>query len=355
MEAYALHNVWDVLKFQEKYLLASLSGLGETSAKAITQASLRLLEAVRDETPVRIDVKRRSKKTEALLDALRQWDAARRFDPSKEEVALAKGLEALFKANRSAEAVVTFNRGPSPAGGHVVETLADALKRSAPASTDGDIWTDFLSRPSDYFGMLTELGLVTEDEKKMHGDLPEESIEAVRAKELKRDYLTASLRTYQSFGARFALVQEKVVIGDEMGLGKTVEALAIFTHLRATGHSHFLVVCPAAVVSNWIRETAKHTKLSASRLHGPLWERKYAAKSWLRNGGVAVTTYDLLPWAREHLNNVEVASAVFDEAHYIKNPNAKRSLAAAEVMDALKYVVLMTGTLLKTAFRSSAT
>lgn len=203
--------------------------------------------------------------------------------------------------------------------------------------------------------MLTELGLVTEDEKKMHGDLPEESIEAVRAKELKRDYLTASLRTYQSFGARFALVQEKVVIGDEMGLGKTVEALAIFTHLRATGHSHFLVVCPAAVVSNWIRETAKHTKLSASRLHGPLWERKYAAKSWLRNGGVAVTTYDLLPWAREHLNNVEVASAVFDEAHYIKNPNAKRSLAAAEVMDALKYVVLMTGTLLKTAFRSSAT
>ena len=344
LEAYDLRNVWDVLKFQEKYLLASLSGLGETSAKAITQASLRLLEAVRDETPVRIDVKRRSKKTEALLDALRQWDAARRFDPSKEEVALAKGLEALLKANRSAEAVVTFNRSPSPAGGHVVETLADALKRSTPASTDGDVWTDFLSRPSDYFGMLTELGFVTEDEKKMHGDLPEEIIEAVRAKELKRDYLTASLRTYQSFGARFALVQEKVVIGDEMGLGKTVEALAIFTHLRATGHSHFLVVCPAAVVSNWIRETAKHTKLSASRLHGPLWDRNYAAKSWIRNGGVAVTTYDLLPWAQEHINNVEVGSAVFDEAHYIKNPNAKRSLAAAEVMDALKYVVLMTGT-----------
>ena len=69
----------------------------------------------------------------------------------------------------------------------------------------------------------------------MHGDLPEEIIEAVRAKELKSDFLTASLRTYQNFGARFALTQERAVIGDEMGLGKTVEALAVLAHLRANG------------------------------------------------------------------------------------------------------------------------
>lgn len=344
LEAYDLHNVWDVLRFQEKHPLASLHGLGETSAKAITQASLRLLEAVRDETPVRIDVRRRSKKTQALLDALRQWDAARRFDPGKEEIALAKGLIALFRANPGAEQVLGFTQGSNTDAVGMVDTLTNALGRSVPASTESDVWTDFLSRPADYFGMLTELGFVTEDEKKMHGDLPEEIIEAVRAKELRRDYLTASLRTYQSFGARFALVQEKVVIGDEMGLGKTVEALAVFTHLRAKGHSHFLVVCPAAVVSNWVRETAKHTKLSATRLHGPLWERNYAARYWTRNGGVAVTTYDLLPWAQDQLSNVEVSSAVFDEAHYIKNPSAKRSLVASEVMDALRYVVLMTGT-----------
>lgn len=342
LEAYDLHNVWDVLRFQEKYLLNSLSGLGEASARAITQACLRLLEAVRDETPVRIDIKRKSKKTEALLDALRLWDATRKFVPSKDETALAKACASLLNANKSAAAVISVSQSAEPPD--VPGLLAQVLDRAAPSTETSDVWTDFLSRPADYFGMLTELGFVTEDEKKMHGDLPEEIIEAVRAKELKRDYLTASLRTYQSFGARFALVQEKVVIGDEMGLGKTVEALAVFTHLRATGHSHFLVVCPAAVVSNWIRETAKHTKLKASRLHGPLWERDYAAKSWIRNGGVAVTTYDLLPWAQEHLNGVEVTAAVFDEAHYIKNPTAKRSVAAAQVMDALKYVVLMTGT-----------
>lgn len=192
--------------------------------------------------------------------------------------------------------------------------------------------------------MLTELGFMTEDETSMHGDLPEEIVEAVRAKELKRDYLTASLRAYQSFGARFALVQEKVIIGDEMGLGKTVEALAVLAHLRARGQSHFLVVCPAAVVSNWTRETAKHTKLKASRLHGTLWERNHAAKAWAKNGGVAVTTYDLLPWAKEYLSGVDLGGVILDEAHYIKNPRAKRSLAAAEIINSTTYAILMTGT-----------
>ena len=181
--------------------------------------------------------------------------------------------------------------------------------------------------------MLTELGFVTEDEKKMHGDLPEEIIEAVRAKELKRDYLTASLRTYQSFGARFALVQEKVVIGDEMGLGKTVEALAVFTHLRATGHSHFLVVCPAAVVSNWVREVAEAHELRRTG-------------STVRSGNA--TTRPSPGFATVALRSRRttscrgpkstrtrstLAAAVFDEAHYIKNPLAKRSIAAAAVMD----------------------
>jgi superfamily II DNA or RNA helicase len=339
-----LQNVWEVFKHTEKHSLMSLSGLGETSAIAIAQAARRLFEAVREETPVRIDVKRRDHQTKALLEALRRWHALKQFSPTPHETKLAVALRGLFTSKPVPTHVLAYAEGRPEPVPSIVTALSDALDRIAATAGKDDVWIDFLSRPADYFGMLTELGFVTEDEMKMHGDLPEEIIEAVRTKELKRDYLTASLRTYQSFGARFALVQEKVVIGDEMGLGKTVEALAVFTHLRATGHSHFLVVCPAAVVSNWIRETAKHTKLGAARLHGPPWERNHAATSWVRNGGVAVTTYDLLPWAQEQLDKTQVACAVFDEAHYIKNPAAKRSIVAAELMDSLKYVILMTGT-----------
>lgn len=345
LEANGLHNVWDVLQFQLHRDLASVPRLGQSSAVSIAQAALRLHEAVREETPVRIDVKRKSAATLALLESLRSWDVARSFKPSDDEISLSRVLRGIFENDgKSYSRILVATRDrkqePPPSLQDALESLLE--KAVAPGHND-DIWMDFLSRPADYFGMLTELGFMTEDEKKMHGDLPEEIVEAVRAKELDRNYLTASLRAYQSFGARFALVQQKVVLGDEMGLGKTVEALAMFTHLRAKGESHFLVVCPAAVVTNWIRETTKHTRLSATRLHGPLVERKYALKTWTRIGGVAVTTYDMLPWVLRHLD-VDLTCAVFDEAHYIKNPLAKRSVAAAEIMDSLRYAVLMTGT-----------
>jgi SNF2 family DNA or RNA helicase len=102
-------------------------------------------------------------------------------------------------------------------------------------SGSADPWDDFLARPADYFAMLAELGFLTEDEAKTHGDLPDEIVDAVRQLELDTEHLIASLRGYQSFGARFALVQRKVIIGDEMGLGKTIEALAVLAHLRAKG------------------------------------------------------------------------------------------------------------------------
>ena len=259
LDAYGVRNVWDVLQFQEKYDLASVPGLGESSAKAITQAALRLREAVRDDTPVRIDVKRKSEGTATLLEALRRWDVTRKFKPTEEELALAQALTTLFRNNGKVDRVLAVTEGPVGEPPRLLNDLViSALDRVAsPPVGDVDIWQDFLSRPADYFGMLTELGFTTEDEKKMHGDLPEEIIEAVRAKELKPGFFTASLRTYQNFGARFALTQEKVVIGDEMGLGKTVEALAVLAHLRANGQSHFLVVCPAAVVSNWYSRDGK--------------------------------------------------------------------------------------------------
>lgn len=337
-------SVWDVLAYERsKRRLVDLPGLGEGSALAVSQAALRLEQGVRDETPVRIDVKKRGKRTQELLIALRSWDAVRRFEPSSEELSVAQCLAGVLAEKRSASHVLVVSDGSEGAAA-LPAVLGSTLDRAHSASDESDIWTDFLSRPADYFGMLTELGFLTEDEKKMHGDLPEEVIEAVRAIELKKGFLKASLRAYQDFGARFVLAQKKVVIGDEMGLGKTVEALAVLTHLRATGQTHFVVVCPAAVVSNWMREIAKHTELKATRIHGPSWERAYSIKRWLYNGGVAVTTFDLARDLLPDIGTTDVACAIFDEAHYIKNPAAKRSIAAASLLDRVPYAILMTGT-----------
>jgi superfamily II DNA or RNA helicase len=240
--------------------------------------------------------------------------------------------------------------GPNPAS-TLLDSVAAVTRRAALIGEtvargvgEGDVWDDFLGRPADYFALLAELGFITDDVKKARGSLPEDVVEAIRAQELRTDNIRASLRGYQSFVARFALVQDKVSIGDEMGLGKTVEALATLAHLRSTGETHFLVVCPAAVVSNWMRETTRHTTLRAYRIHGDPTSRLIALRNWTRAGGVGVTTFDLLERVMSHLPRVELACIVVDEAHYIKNPRAQRSQRAQAVITAVPRAILMSGT-----------
>ena len=262
----------------------------------------------------------------ALAEAL--TPLARLLDNDVSQIAVLTGTRSVgeFRAavetvTRRARQIAAIARGPRPA----------------------DPWDDFLQRPADYFAMLSELGFLTEDEQKTHGDLPDDIVEAVRKLELDTEYLSASLRGYQGFGARFALVQRKVIIGDEMGLGKTVEALAVLAHLRSKGAHHALVICPAAVVTNWVREVQSKSALRPHRLHGP--GRETAARNWVRNGGVAVTTFETLRWFEDQgLAARDFGCVVVDEAHYIKNPAAVRTQRTRRILDVSDRAILMTGT-----------
>lgn len=289
-------NVGEVLAYDA--ILEKLDGIGETSATRIRAAARTLRQTTFEEMPMRIDIKNRTAEHTEFLRCLRAWDAARRAGASSTDMAVAQALEPVAAAigPKTTHAIVM------PAAATVqdfrdaintVKRAARAIADAREATTAGDPWDDFLSRPADYFALLAELDFLTEDDAKTHGDLPTEVIEAVREFELRGDHHTAALRGYQSFAAKFALVQRKVIIGDEMGLGKTVEAIAVLAHLRAKGEHNFLVICPAAVVTNWVREVATKSKLRTHRLHGP--DRQWAAKTWVRDGGVAVTTFETLP------------------------------------------------------------
>lgn len=329
--------------------LESLPGIGDVIATRIRGAAQTLWQTTFDETPPRIDIKRRTAEATELLRRLRVWDAVRKSIGGTADLDLASEFAPLAAAlDSSVTHIVVF----CTSGSSVSEfrDAAEALIRRArllseahASTTAGDPWDDFLARPADYFALLAELGFITEDAAKTHGDLPAEIVDAVRALELKTEYLTASLRGYQSFAARFALVQRKVIIGDEMGLGKTVEAIAVLAHLRPKGSHHSLVICPAAVVTNWIREVTSKSKLAAHRLHGT--DRLAAAEYWIRKGGVAVTTFDTLNWLLETVTGLdEVGCIVIDEAHYIKNPDAQRSRNAHKLLSSCERAVLLTGT-----------
>ena len=69
------------------------------------------------------------------------------------------------------------------------------------------------------------------DVEAAEGYLPEDVVDQVSAQDLDTSLLTVSLRGYQEFGAQYALVQGRTILGDEMGLGKTIQAIAVMAHL----------------------------------------------------------------------------------------------------------------------------
>src|SRR5699024_7942301 len=198
---------------------------------------------------------------------------------------------------------------------------------------------DFIANNIKYY---SEIELLTgQTNKKDAEDIPSELVEAVNAVELNTEGLDLTLRHYQAFGAKYMLYSKRVVLGDEMGLGKTVQALAVLNHLNHDGKQAFIVVCPLSVVANWKRETEKFTKLNALIYHGK--DRDQVFKQWQEEKGILITTFS-------HTRNIDknavdhIDALIVDEAHYIKNPEAKRSISVYELAEKAEYVSFMSGT-----------
>uniref|UniRef100_UPI001603356A DEAD/DEAH box helicase n=1 Tax=Nocardioides pelophilus TaxID=2172019 RepID=UPI001603356A len=281
--------------------------------------------------------------------ALATWDGVRRTRGAAADLAVADDLRPLAAVvDEHVDRLLVIPAGGVPASGladaiATVVRRADVVTATPPRGVPADPRADFAARPADYYAMLSELGYLVEDEEASHGDLPPGLVESVREQALRTEALTVALRGYQSFGARFALVQRKVILGDEMGLGKTIEALAVLAHLWSTGATHFLVVCPPGVLVNWLREIAARSTLEAHRIHGP--DAQEAAAAWVARGGVAVTTYDTA-WmeSRAWSQGPTIACVVVDEAQYVKNPEAQRSRRTAALLAGVERAILLTGT-----------
>lgn len=260
--------------------------------------------------------------------------------------------------------------GPVTAGEWTVATTGDRLWRQflddlawgaahtellalpAPVGFKHAAWEDYLTRPAHFQGLLTSL--LSDGDAEVGHQLDAPTLEAIRALRLDRSLLTDGLRLrgYQSFGARFAVVRGKVILGDEMGLGKTVQALAAAAHIAAVDgveRTRILVICPASVVVNWRREAAKFTCLPIYVAHGPT--KTDSIDAWQGTGGICIVTFD-------GARTADIAApevVIVDEAHMIKNPAAGRSRAAASLIDAAPHAILMSGTPLENRVEEFAT
>jgi SNF2 family DNA or RNA helicase len=225
-----------------------------------------------------------------------------------------------------------------------------ASRRILAESTPGDdeLWRDYERRSVEVNMLLAAVARADADEAReearadaARGYVPAELADRVRRHPLDTSLMKASLRGYQAFGAKFALSQRRAILGDEMGLGKTIEAIAALAHLRAGGATHFLTVCPASVLVNWMQEVAKHSELTTHRIHGP--ERDGALARWVDEGGLGVTTYETLR-AMEPPDGLDLDMIVVDEAHFVKNPDTQRSQAVRRWMELADRALFLTGT-----------
>ena len=361
LAAHGVRTVADVLRAGTHGLQAA-PGIGPQSAARIVAAAEQIARAARESVRLRIDVDPSDRLATELLRAVRTWESvaaddealvpqARRFVDDTALASLtaapaaAGPLRRLFiggaRKTAADEAVahltdlVRWARSADLAG--AAARIAETVRHVVPAPA---AWADFERRSATYYALLAPLVDLREDVAAATGFMPAQIVERIEAQHLDESLLRASLRGYQAFGARFALVQRRAIIGDEMGLGKTVQAIAAAAHLVARGATHVLVVAPASVVHNWVREIATHSALTAVLLHGE--HRDDAAAHWAAHGGVAVTTFSTL--RRLTLADVHPAMLVVDEAHFVKNPDALRSQAVARVAQRAERVLFLTGT-----------
>ena len=153
--------------------------------------------------------------------------------------------------------------------------------------------------------------------------------------------LVAVLRPYQERGLAWLTEMADLGVGgvlaDDMGLGKTIQILAL--HLARRSHGRpTLVVCPASVLANWERETARFAPgVPTRRFHGPGRDLEGLAPD-----EIVVATYGVVRRDVEALAGVGWGLVVADEAQAVKNPNARTARALRRIRGDARFA--LTGT-----------
>jgi SNF2 family DNA or RNA helicase len=177
--------------------------------------------------------------------------------------------------------------------------------------------------------------------------------------------LGGELKPFQRAGVSYLLAQRRAFLADEQGLGKTIEALAT---LEADGAYPAVVVCPASLKLNWMRELERwlpgRTAQALAGMGGVSGQRGAGEAGEPARGGpdvagggntgasipradVTVVNYDILAARASALAAMEPRALVLDESHYCKNAAAKRTQAVARLATSIPsegLVLALTGT-----------
>ena len=355
-------NIAD-LAFEPVQALAAVRGISEETAFSIKEIVDGILAKARQGIKIRVSADNKSPEISRLVMAVYKYKAGKPLADACGELlnrhknTILTGIEDLEKVSGTfkwlfaskAERLRAMNAyntlGISRFGefGRAAESYIRQWS-SVKYTDDAVAWEDFSASPIPFFNILENIAPgVLGNSDTIYG-LPEELALEIRDECLFPNGLLCELRRYQEWGVKYILHQENVLLGDEMGLGKTVQAIAAMVSLKNTGATHFVVVCPASVLSNWCREVQKMSRLRTVKIHGN--GRRSAFLDWMKHGGVAITTYETTAFLTLP-EDFHYSMLVADEAHYIKNPSANRTENVKRLGKQADRLLFMTGTALE--------
>ncbi len=154
------------------------------------------------------------------------------------------------------------------------------------------------------------------------------------------------LRGYQIDGIKWLYTICKCDLGgilaDEMGLGKSIQTIYLIKELlKEDKNSKFLIVCPTALVFNWVNEFNKFgSEINVKVLVGAKDSRKKILKD--SSVEVFITSYGVLREDIEMYEGSQFRVCFIDEAQNIKNPNAGITKSVKQINALTKFA--LTGT-----------
>ena len=207
-----------------------------------------------------------------------------------------------------------------------------AFVRSLLAFVDG-------ARPSVPRGDPALVGLLRREEATLARRAEGTPSEGETKKALAR--LHRALFPYQRQGVSRFLESGRLLLADDMGLGKTAQAIASCHVLHLTGRvRHGLIIVPAALKPQWLREWKLFTSVPAAIVEGPPATRARQYRE--RKPGFLIVNYEQVLKDLPELVRLAPDLVVLDEAQRIKNWAAKTSLHVKQLQPAWRLV--LTGT-----------
>jgi len=145
------------------------------------------------------------------------------------------------------------------------------------------------------------------------------------------------LYPFQYVGVHFAqLAGGRCLIGDDMGIGKTIQAIAYIA--MNMDKLPVLVVCPASVKYNWLKEVSTWLPdYDVAVLEG-------RSKGDIPDADIIIANYDIMSGRMNQMLEYEFETVICDESHYLKNDKAQRTIATLAVAQQAESVICLSGT-----------